>query len=196
MVKYKTTSGYPKTVDDLVFFQDVSIDTKSIMDQFLSYYASKQYTRARDYINKQAGIDGYFADLYNMIQSRIYELQRHVTAHPHYQLGYYDEVCSYEINEGEVWIDLSDTDSDEETATKMKDWNNNYDTYFWENRWPTIVANHNMILDVDGEDVDSEIYDKWLATAPNMAKAYNAPQSTSASEPDSDEYGTVWLGSV
>lgn len=195
MEKY-VDSKYPKQVDDLVFFQDVSLDTKPVMDHFQALYSNKQYTQAKNYVNSQSGIDGYFAGLYLMLEDRIYKLQQHVSAHPHYQLGWYGETCEYDINEGEVWIDLSDTNSDEQTATKMKDWNTKYDDYFWANRWPIILANHNMILDIDGEDVDSEIYDKWVNTAPNMAKAKNTSQLTSNNEPDSANYGDVWLGTV
>lgn len=195
MKKY-TDSKYPKQVDDLVFFQDVSIDNKPVMDHFQNLYSNKRYSQARDYINSQADIDGYFAGLYMMLEDRTYKLQQHISAHPHYQLGWYGETCEYEINDGEVWIDMSDTDSDEEVAEKMKDWDKNYDTYFWQNRWPVILANHNLILSVDGEDPDSELYDKWVNTAPNMPKAKNIARVTSASEPDSANYGDVWIGSV
>ncbi len=71
-------SFYPSKIDPLLFFQDVNLENKKIMDNFNNLIEKGKYSEANEYINGQSGICGYFADFLNAIENRIYNLQAHL----------------------------------------------------------------------------------------------------------------------
>ncbi len=71
-------SFYPSKIDPLLFFQDVNLENKKIMDKFNSLIEKGKYNEANEYINSQESICGYFADFLNAIENRIYNLQAHL----------------------------------------------------------------------------------------------------------------------
>lgn len=77
-----TISHYPDGVDPMIFFQDVSLDKIDIMNTYNQLIAQGKYTEASRYINQQEGICGYFADFFNAIENRIYNLQKHLLKKP------------------------------------------------------------------------------------------------------------------
>lgn len=71
-------SFYPAKVDPLLFFQDINLENKEIMDTFDILIHKGKYDEAKEYIDSQKGICGYFADFLNAIENRIYNLQAHL----------------------------------------------------------------------------------------------------------------------
>ena len=73
-----TVSHYPDGIDPMIFFQDINLDQLEIMNTYNQLIAQGQYTRASRFIDQQEGICGYFADFFNAIENRIYNLQNHL----------------------------------------------------------------------------------------------------------------------
>ena len=71
-------SNYPDQIDDMVFFQDNSLEKADIMKHYNTLTAQGEYSNASNYINQQEGVYGYFADFFNLIENRIYSLQAHL----------------------------------------------------------------------------------------------------------------------
>jgi len=71
-------SFYPAKIDPLIFFQDVDLDNVEIMGIYNDLISKGKYSEANEYINSQEGICGYFADFFNAIENRIYNLQEHL----------------------------------------------------------------------------------------------------------------------
>lgn len=67
-------SGYPEKIDPLIFFQDVDLEKQKNMQEYNNLIAKGEYNKANEYISKQE-ICGYFADYFNAIENRIYNLQ-------------------------------------------------------------------------------------------------------------------------
>lgn len=78
MKKYENYSSFPEAVDPLIFFQDIDIPHKAAYDTFRQMISNGQYSAALEYINSQDDVDGYFADLYNLLEERILNLQYHL----------------------------------------------------------------------------------------------------------------------
>lgn len=69
------------TADERVFISDVSLANKNIMEKHIEYINNKQYSTASTYIKDQQNLQGITpitADLFNMIQNRLYETQKYL----------------------------------------------------------------------------------------------------------------------
>ena len=85
-------SFYPDKIDPLLFFQDVNLEKIEIMDTYDDFIKKGKYTKADEFINSQSGICGYFADFFNAIENRIYNLQEYLlTIEPKQPFIYSDE---------------------------------------------------------------------------------------------------------
>lgn len=78
MKKYENPSSYPNAIDPLIFFQDIDIPHQEAFETFRGLIAQGRYNEAIEYINQVDDADGYFADLYNLIIKRVYNLQYHL----------------------------------------------------------------------------------------------------------------------
>ena len=101
---YKEQSSYPEKVDDLIFYSDVSISKRPIMNQHTALIKDGRYTEASQYIHDN-DIHGHFAGLYNLMGNRLAALQERVRTltkyNPHYFTGYEPDA-----NVGEMWIEV------------------------------------------------------------------------------------------
>lgn len=75
-------SYYPYKVDEMTFFQDNNLESMEIVNHYNSLIAKGKYSEASDYINQQEGVYGFFADFFNLIENRIYNLQEHLLQKP------------------------------------------------------------------------------------------------------------------
>lgn len=75
-------SYYPEKIDNMTFFQDVSLDNIEIINHYNNLIAKGKYSEAVDYINQQKNVCGFFADFFNLIENRIYNLQEHLLTKP------------------------------------------------------------------------------------------------------------------
>lgn len=97
-------SFYPDKIDPLIFFQDVSLDNVEIMNTYDNLIKQGKYTEASEYINSQSGICGYFADFFNAIENRIYNLQEYLlTIEPKQPFVSSDEEPTV-VNNETIWI--------------------------------------------------------------------------------------------
>lgn len=77
-----TTSYYPDGIDKMFFFQDNDLERIEIINTYNSLIAQGKYTEANQYINQQEGVYGFFADFFNAIENRIYNLQTYLLQKP------------------------------------------------------------------------------------------------------------------
>ena len=59
-------SIYPDGIDELTFFQDVSLDKIEVLNTYNNLIEQGEYSKASVYINEQEGIFGYFACFFNL----------------------------------------------------------------------------------------------------------------------------------
>lgn len=75
-------SYYPQKIDDMTFFQDNDIDTTETVDYYNNLISQGNYNEANQYIDQQEHIYGFFADFFNLIENRIYNLQEYLLQKP------------------------------------------------------------------------------------------------------------------
>ena len=109
-----TVSHYPDGVDPMIFFQDISLDKIDIMNTYNQLISQGKYTEANKFISQQKDICGYFADFFNAIENRIYNLQIHLFDKPLKENPFISHKISdteleelsdeFPIEEGMFWI--------------------------------------------------------------------------------------------
>jgi len=84
-------SAFPNKVDEMTFFQDVSLNTIEYRNEYQGLLSKGRYSEAARYINRQNDIYGYFACFFNMLENRIYALQEYLltSASTHEDLSEY-----------------------------------------------------------------------------------------------------------
>ena len=71
------STAFPDYIDDLRFFQDVSIDKLPIMEKFNRMIAQGNYSAASEYINEQ-DISFYGAWFLNMLEERLIAIENYI----------------------------------------------------------------------------------------------------------------------
>ncbi len=71
-------SYYPNKIDEMIFFQDNNLENIEIINHYNHLIAHGKYSEASDYIRRQENIYGFFADFFNLIENRIYNLQEYL----------------------------------------------------------------------------------------------------------------------
>lgn len=104
---YHSLSSYPDKIDELIFFQDISIEQSSTMETYNNYIANQAYSDANSYIDKQYGIHGYFAGLFNLIENRIDTLQCVLLEKVKINPIQSSETEPEELSEDTIWIEES-----------------------------------------------------------------------------------------
>lgn len=69
------TSNYPDKIDEMIFFQDSNLENYKILQTYKSLISLGKFDEANEFISRQSGIYGYFADFFNLIENRIYTTQ-------------------------------------------------------------------------------------------------------------------------
>lgn len=77
-----TTSIYPNGIDSMMFFQDNNLEKLEIINEYEKLIAQGKYKEANDFIENKQGIYGYFADFFNALENRIYNLQEYLLSKP------------------------------------------------------------------------------------------------------------------
>ena len=108
-----TTSIYPNGVDPMIFFHDNDIEKVEIINEYEKLIAQGKYDEANAFINQQEGIYGYFADFFNAIENRIFNLQEYLLSKPlkEQPFIYYNELKNDIATELHVF---DDTDIEED----------------------------------------------------------------------------------
>lgn len=94
-----TKSLYPSKVDNLIFFQDVSLDNKEIFLNYQNLLSQKLYEESALYI-KESGIPYYGAELFNLIENMISNTQKHLLGNKKPQLFYFTDDDSEIVDGG------------------------------------------------------------------------------------------------
>lgn len=71
------STKYPTSIDDRIFFQDISIDKLAIMKRYQTFIAAGAYTNASNYING-SNVSFYGAYLLNMLEERLIAIEDYV----------------------------------------------------------------------------------------------------------------------
>lgn len=101
MKDYSTV--FPDYIDNLVFFQDVSIDKLPIMEKYNGMISAGGYTAASEYINQQ-DISFYGAWLLNMLEERLIAIEIYLiysTEKP--DLTTYNDIEPTDVEVGYCW---------------------------------------------------------------------------------------------
>ncbi len=105
------TSHYPDGIDKMIFFQDNDLEKADIINAYNELISQEKYTLASQYINQQNGVYGYFADFFNAIENRIYNLQDYLHQKPpikkqfvHFDADDSIDESAPDIEEGMFWI--------------------------------------------------------------------------------------------
>lgn len=77
-----TISYYPNGIDNMLFFQDNDLEKISIINTYNNLIEQGKYTEAGKYINFQNNVYGFFADYFNIIENRIFNLQKYILEKP------------------------------------------------------------------------------------------------------------------
>lgn len=71
------STKYPTSIDDRIFFQDISIDKLDIMKRYQTFIDAGAYTNASNYING-TNVSFYGAYLLNMLEERLIAIEDYV----------------------------------------------------------------------------------------------------------------------
>ncbi len=111
------TSFYPQKIDDMVFFQDNNLESAEIINQYNELVQQGRYTEANNYINEQDKVYGFFADYFNLIENRIFNLQKHLLGKPPKKQPfiYYNEEARFPL----INLHMFDNNDIEEDITSI-----------------------------------------------------------------------------
>ena len=100
-----TRTVFPNGVDELQFFNDISIDQVPIMENYLRLLNSGNYTSASEYL-KNSGVFYYGAWFLNMMENRLRTIGNYLTNLEDLELVTYSdsEPSESEIFGGMNWI--------------------------------------------------------------------------------------------
>lgn len=102
---YNPLSIYPRGVDELIFFQDVDISHAPIMEHYQKLIAEGKYTEANNFIDQQSNIHGYFAGLFNLLETRIDALQTYLLTKKKNITHVTSDTEPENIKRGTIWIE-------------------------------------------------------------------------------------------
>ena len=98
-------SSYPDKIDEMTFFQDVSLNTIEYMNEYQKLISNGDFFEANKYISNKKGIYGYFDCFFNMIENRIYALQDYIEKkekiNPHINYSELPEMV--QVQSGNIW---------------------------------------------------------------------------------------------
>lgn len=100
MIKCNSISNYPVKVDELVFFQDNDLENINIVNEYNRLINEGKYAEAIQYVVDNGNIYGFFADFFNLIENRIYNLQEYESEKykaPKIQPFVYYDFMSYDL---------------------------------------------------------------------------------------------------
>lgn len=72
------TSLFPTKVDDMIFFCDIDLEHKPIMDKYRILIAQGKYDEAEKLANETPVLFGYFGKYFNLIENRIETTQTYL----------------------------------------------------------------------------------------------------------------------
>ena len=100
-----TQTVFPNGVDELQFYNDISIDQVYIMENYLRLLNSGNYTSASEYL-KNSGVFYYGAWFLNMMENRLRTIENYLTNLEDLNLVTYSdsEPSESEVFDGMNWI--------------------------------------------------------------------------------------------
>lgn len=106
------TSFYPGKIDDMVFFRDNNLEKADIMNHYNDLIAQCKYSEASEYISRQEGVFGFFADYFNLIENRIYNLQEYLLNKPPKKQPFihFDQKCLVSAENMSIFSDADEAE--------------------------------------------------------------------------------------
>lgn len=100
----------------MMFFQDNDLEKTEIMKHYNNLTSHGNYSEASDYISEQEGVYGFFADFFNLIENRIFNLQEYLLQKPTKKQPfiYYNKEERFSIGDLHVF---TDTDEEEDVSS-------------------------------------------------------------------------------
>ena len=96
----------------MTFFQDNNLEKMEIINHYNALIAQGKYSDASDYISQREGVYGFFADFFNLIENRIYNLQEYLLNKPAKKQPfiYYDDEEYFSIGDIHVFFNVEKQD--------------------------------------------------------------------------------------
>ncbi len=106
-------SYYPSKIDEMVFFQDNDLKKTEIMNHYSNLTTQGKYSEASNYICQQESVYGFFADFFNLIENRIYNIQEYLLCKPPKKQPfiYYNEEEHFSINDLHIFNDIDEEEN-------------------------------------------------------------------------------------
>lgn len=98
-----TSSAFPNQIDDLIFFQDITLDNAATLQHYQQLLQNTQYAEAAQFI-QESEIPYYGAALFNLMENRIYATQKYFMENPKTSPFVYSATEPADAPEGSFWI--------------------------------------------------------------------------------------------
>lgn len=98
-----TASNFPDNIDNLIYFQDVNLDNQQIMSEYQEHLKNGEYTKATQ-ILKNSSLSYYGADLFNLVENRLFQLQTYYKKNPKINPHVFSSKKPTNIKNGTMWI--------------------------------------------------------------------------------------------
>lgn len=103
-MQYPYTSIFPNEIDEQIYFHDVDLNNRPLMEIYDNLIKDGKYTEANNFISQQNDIHNYSADLFNFEQAKIYTMQDYVLSLEKYNPHHFSSTYPKHIKKGETWI--------------------------------------------------------------------------------------------
>lgn len=99
----KTISNFPTQTDDLLYFQDIELSKSGCIPEFQKQLSQRNYTIAAQLL-RESGANYYGADLFNLMEDMLCQLQIYLKAHPKINPHFFTEERPDNVVNGTMWI--------------------------------------------------------------------------------------------
>ena len=97
------STKFPQSIDDRIFFQDISPEQIPIMKQYYSILKNGNYTKASEFLNN-SGVFSYGAWCLNLLENRLYAIGNYVMNLENINLVNYSKSEPTNVEDGTAWI--------------------------------------------------------------------------------------------
>lgn len=98
-----TASIFPDNIDDLFYFQDINLENQPLMAAYQEQLKNREYTKSAQ-ILKNSSLSYYGADLFNLLENRLFQLQTYYKKNPKINPHVFSSKKPANIQNGTMWI--------------------------------------------------------------------------------------------
>ena len=98
------TSYFPDKIDEMVFFQDINLENYKILETYESLISCGNFDEANEFIGQQSSLYGYFADVFNAIENRIYNCHNYLLNKEKKRPVLFSKTEPTTLENGMIWV--------------------------------------------------------------------------------------------